>query len=620
MQTGARHVILAFSSERDHRLVEIVNLCRELGVEVLVVPRLYESVNGRASLDFIGGLPLFSLGAIDPKGWQFACKHVMDRVLALLGLIALAPVLAAIALVVKLSSPGPVIFRQRRVGRDGRDFDVLKFRTMRQMTDALGFMPPPGVAPGGVEGVDRRTSVGKWLRSTSLDELPQLFNVLKGEMSIVGPRPERPEYAEQFSRVVHGYTYRHRVKSGITGWAQVNGLRGQTSIDDRVEWDNHYIENWTPMLDLRTIVLTVAEVLRCRGDSPRRARAEAAEAAMTNGAIPSGSNGAMAASSNGARADIAADGSTHAELSPDEVPVASDGAIAEAGSNGSAPALQVLNGSGNGHSSSDEPSPDPPSNGSSGPATPAPSNGGSAPPRKAPVGVPAPAQASANGHGGDGRGADARPESELGESTRSETHRPGDPGPAESEQKAPLELIAGAEPEEVVATWFCGYCGASPPGGSAPPPVARVCGDCGQGLMLETRSDAAPRPGEAFLVVDNRLTVQALSKDAESLLGVAEQEATDRPVSDLLVGADAERGDQHTLVELLDRSVSAVDEPLCTFIRPRDTYGVRLRVRISACGPPRGCLIVFESDSPPAPRPTRLRLVPGEVQAEASTG
>ena len=166
---------------------------------------------------------------------------------------------------VKLTSPGPMLFHQQRVGRDGRTFDVLKFRTMTAAAPQQGFELADGLAPGGVEGLDRRTPLGRILRDLSLDELPQLYNVLRGDMSLVGPRPERPEYVVRFARDVARYEDRHRVKSGITGWAQVHGYRGQTSIADRVEWDNYYIQNWSIWLDLRIIFMTIAEVLRFRG-------------------------------------------------------------------------------------------------------------------------------------------------------------------------------------------------------------------------------------------------------------------------------------------------------------------------------------------------------------------
>jgi exopolysaccharide biosynthesis polyprenyl glycosylphosphotransferase len=259
-------VIIAFSNEPDHVLVDKIRECLDQGVEVSLVPRLYEAINERATLDHVGGLPVVTLSQVDPRGWQFTFKHALDRTFAGLMLIALAPLLGTVALAVRLSSPGPVLFRQRRVGRDGHEFDLLKFRTMREST-GLGtheFELLDGCAPGGIEGTDRRTPIGRWLRDLALDELPQLFNVLRGDMSIVGPRPERPEFVAQFARDVARYDDRHRVKSGITGWAQVNGLRGQTSIADRVEWDNYYIRNWSLWLDLRILVMTVAEVARFR--------------------------------------------------------------------------------------------------------------------------------------------------------------------------------------------------------------------------------------------------------------------------------------------------------------------------------------------------------------------
>ena len=163
-----------------------------------------------------------------------------------------------------------MIFHQRRVGRDGRVFELLKFRTMLAGRGGR-FALRAGVAPGGIEGADRRTRIGRWLRSSSLDELPQLVNVLRGEMSLIGPRPERPEFVEQFAGEIQDYADRHRVRSGVTGWAQANGLRGQTSIADRVELDNHYIKNWSPGLELRTLALTLAEVARFREERPATA-------------------------------------------------------------------------------------------------------------------------------------------------------------------------------------------------------------------------------------------------------------------------------------------------------------------------------------------------------------
>jgi exopolysaccharide biosynthesis polyprenyl glycosylphosphotransferase len=261
--TRAEHVVVAFSSEPDERLVDLVRRCEALGLEVSLVPRLFESLNHRATYEPLGGTPLIGLRSVHPKGWQFTVKHVLDRVVAAALLVLFAPLMIAIAVAVRSSSPGPVLFHQRRVGRDGTVFDLLKFRSMALGADGSdGFRPASGSAPGGVEGDDRRTRIGRLLRRTSLDELPQLINVLRGEMSLVGPRPERPTFVELFESDIRRYGDRHRVKSGVTGWAQVHGLRGQTSLADRVEWDNYYIEHWSLGLDLKILVLTVSAIVR----------------------------------------------------------------------------------------------------------------------------------------------------------------------------------------------------------------------------------------------------------------------------------------------------------------------------------------------------------------------
>lgn len=297
--TGVRNVIVAFSSVADARVSRLIQHCQERHIEVSVVPRMFDTINNRVGYDTIGGLPLMSFTAVDPRGVQFAVKHASDRVVAALLLLVLAPLLAAIALAVRLTSSGPVLFRQRRVGRDGTLFDVYKFRSMHlseaaamrldgdradttsevlvgvaaSSTDAAGlslnkddvtafeFMLGGDTAPGGVEGEDRRTVLGRLLRRSSLDELPQLVNVLRGEMSLIGPRPERPEFVELFRQDVARYGDRHRVKSGITGWAQVHGLRGQTSLAERVEWDNYYIANWSLGLDMKILALTFGALL-----------------------------------------------------------------------------------------------------------------------------------------------------------------------------------------------------------------------------------------------------------------------------------------------------------------------------------------------------------------------
>jgi exopolysaccharide biosynthesis polyprenyl glycosylphosphotransferase len=261
------HVIFAFTSQPDQGLLALAHRCEELGLEVSLVPRLFESINDRVALDWVGSLPILGIRPLDPKGWQFRVKYALDKPAALLALIVLAPVMALVAIAIKLTSPGPVLFRQRRIGMDGQVFEMLKFRSMQLPSEVYEFKPAPGLAPGGVEGLDRRTPIGRFLRRSGLDELPQLINVLRGEMSIVGPRPERPEFVSHFGAQVDRYTDRHRVKSGITGWAQVSGLRGQTSLTERVEMDNYYIRNWSLSLDLKIALLTVPAVLRTGNDA-----------------------------------------------------------------------------------------------------------------------------------------------------------------------------------------------------------------------------------------------------------------------------------------------------------------------------------------------------------------
>jgi exopolysaccharide biosynthesis polyprenyl glycosylphosphotransferase len=271
-QTHVKSLIVAFSSVADARVSRLIQHCQRLGVEVSVVPRMFDTINSRVGYDSVGGLPLMSFTSVNPRGLQFALKHAFDRALALGLLVTLSPLMLCTALAVRLSSSGPVLFRQRRVGRDGNAFDMYKFRSMRLKEgqtdpgeDALGpmeYLLSIDRAPGGVEGEDRRTAVGRLLRRTSIDELPQLLNVLRGEMSLVGPRPERAEFVALLGQDIMRYGDRHRVKSGITGWAQVHGLRGQTSLDERVEWDNYYIANWSLGLDLKILTLTVAALFR----------------------------------------------------------------------------------------------------------------------------------------------------------------------------------------------------------------------------------------------------------------------------------------------------------------------------------------------------------------------
>jgi exopolysaccharide biosynthesis polyprenyl glycosylphosphotransferase len=275
LEHDVRHVVVTFSTAPHDVLLRIVRRCRELGLEVSVVPRLFEVEGERVSVARLGALPLVTTHFVDPKGWHFKLKYAVERVIAALALVVTSPLMAMAMVTVRLRMGSPVIFRQRRVGSDGREFEMLKLRTMKGSPEEdgeadidwaleqLSTRDPARPQPGGTQSEeDRVTALGRLLRYFSLDELPQLWNVVRGEMSLVGPRPERVSYVRRFESSVYRYGERHRVKSGITGWAQVNGLRGRTSLSDRVEWDNYYIENWSPWLDLKIILMTVACVLR----------------------------------------------------------------------------------------------------------------------------------------------------------------------------------------------------------------------------------------------------------------------------------------------------------------------------------------------------------------------
>jgi exopolysaccharide biosynthesis polyprenyl glycosylphosphotransferase len=258
------HVVVTFSTAQDEVLLGLLKRCEELGVRASLVPRLYEKTTEQRTVVRLGSLPLVSSHTPDPRGWQFTVKYAADRGAAAIAFLLLAPLMGALALAVWISSGRPILYRQERVGRDGKRFDMLKFRSMRPAADRakVDVVVAADTAPGGVEGADRRTRIGTIMRRTSLDELPQLLNVLRGEMSFIGPRPERPEFVEIFEQKVHRYGERHRVKSGITGWAQVSGLRGKTSVADRIEWDNYYIENWSLWFDLKILLMTLAVVAR----------------------------------------------------------------------------------------------------------------------------------------------------------------------------------------------------------------------------------------------------------------------------------------------------------------------------------------------------------------------
>jgi exopolysaccharide biosynthesis polyprenyl glycosylphosphotransferase len=244
------------SSRRD--MVKIVSMCQRGSVQIRVFPDLFEFVTTGVTIDDLGGIPLLNVRDIQLRGWKLSLKRVLDFLGAAAGLILLSPLLMLFALLIWLESPGPVFYAQERMGLDGRPFLMIKFRTMRQDAEQNG----PGWT---VKNDPRRTRFGAWLRAQNIDELPQLINVLLGDMSLVGPRPERPVYVQQFRQSIPRYMERHREKAGMTGWAQVNGLRGDTSISERTKYDLWYIENWSLWLDIRIILRTILQMVFVRG-------------------------------------------------------------------------------------------------------------------------------------------------------------------------------------------------------------------------------------------------------------------------------------------------------------------------------------------------------------------
>jgi Undecaprenyl-phosphate glucose phosphotransferase len=241
---------------RDHRFAEeALELLSSRMVDIKIVPDYLQFVALRSSVDDFDGTPVINLSEKPLWGPKALLKRGFDFVFSLLGLVLLSPLLALIALLVKATSPGPVFYRQERVGYDGQRFQMVKFRSMRVDGDDAGD------TRWTVPDDPRRTPLGRILRRLSLDELPQLWNILKGEMSFVGPRPERSFYVKKFSDRDPRYMWRHRVKAGLTGWAQVNGLRGDTSIEERTEYDLFYVRNWSFRLDLKIITLTLMRVL-----------------------------------------------------------------------------------------------------------------------------------------------------------------------------------------------------------------------------------------------------------------------------------------------------------------------------------------------------------------------
>ncbi|GAB4319534.1 MAG: undecaprenyl-phosphate glucose phosphotransferase [Candidatus Sumerlaeia bacterium] len=246
-----QEIFVTQSDLEPERILNLILECEKDLVEVRIVPNLLEMMVTEITLDELEGVPLCSLKETPLQGVNALIKRVFDIVASALGLAVLAVPMAVIAWLIKRDSPGPVFYKQERIGADGRVFWMLKFRSMRADAEAA-------TGPVWSSNDDPRvTRVGRWLRRFNLDELPQLINVLRGDMSLVGPRPERPFFVDKFKHQIPRYMARHRVKSGITGWAQVHGLRGaHTPLTERVRYDLYYIENWTFWLDLKILLMT----------------------------------------------------------------------------------------------------------------------------------------------------------------------------------------------------------------------------------------------------------------------------------------------------------------------------------------------------------------------------
>ncbi len=247
---GADEVIIAIPEAKEEDMLSIISKCDRSTISIKVYPDMFQIMAGQMSIGELGGLPLLNVRDVALRGWKLVLKRAVDLCGSTFGLVFLSPLMMFVAFLVKLDSPGPVFLVQERMGLDGKRFNVFKFRSMRMDAESNG----PGWT---VKDDPRVTRIGRIIRKTNIDELPQFINVLIGEMSLVGPRPERPVYVEEFRKRIPRYMERHREKTGMTGWAQINGLRGDSSIEDRTKYDLWYIENWSVWLDIKIILLTV---------------------------------------------------------------------------------------------------------------------------------------------------------------------------------------------------------------------------------------------------------------------------------------------------------------------------------------------------------------------------
>jgi len=249
-------VVIALPEASHEELLDMIGACESVHATVRIFPDFFQIIASEMSIGDLDGLPLLTVRDVALRGWRLAVKRAMDIVGSACALIILSPLMLLIALLIKLDSKGPVFYTQERVGLDGKPFPIIKFRSMR--VDAEQHSGPVWATADD----PRKTRLGAFLRKTNLDELPQFINVLLGDMSLVGPRPERPVFVEEFKKIVPRYMERHKEKAGLTGWAQIHGLRGDTSIVERTKYDLYYIENWSLLLDLKIILRTILNQFR----------------------------------------------------------------------------------------------------------------------------------------------------------------------------------------------------------------------------------------------------------------------------------------------------------------------------------------------------------------------
>lgn len=248
-------IITCISDEEGIKLIDLIKECEGYNVEFTYLPEELSLISSKLRVKTIAGIPLLRLKEVPISGLDYFKKRTFDIFFSIFFLLLTLPVSIIVAILIKLESRGPIFYLQERVGLEGEIFKTIKFRSMK--TDAESKSGPVWAK----ENDDRTTKVGKFIRRYSIDEIPQFINVLIGEMSVVGPRPERPYFVERFKNQIPGYLERHRVKTGITGWAQVNGLRGNTPLDERIKYDVFYVENWSLLFDIIIIFKTIKEVL-----------------------------------------------------------------------------------------------------------------------------------------------------------------------------------------------------------------------------------------------------------------------------------------------------------------------------------------------------------------------